>query len=108
AAHGSRAYAGTGTSGTATIMGWNALNATSESVRFYFNMGSSLPNSLLRLADIRNASGTAARIELSTANQLFIQNSAGTTVTTFSHALQPNTWYRIELTISISSSAATI
>ena len=108
AAHGGRAYALTGASGTATIMGWNGLNATSEAVRFYFNTGSSLPNSVLRLADIRNATGTAARVELSAANQIFIQNNAGTTIATFAHALQPNTWYRVEMTISVSSSAATI
>jgi hypothetical protein len=108
AMHGSRGYALTGASGTSTLMGWNALSATSMAVRFYYNTGSTLPNSLLRLADIRNASGTAARIELSATNQLFIQNTAGSTVTTFAHPLQANTWYRIELTISVSASGATI
>ena len=29
-------------------------------------------------------------------------------MTTFSHALQANTWYRIEITISVSASTATI
>ena len=50
----------------------------------------------------------AARIELSTSNQLFVQNNAGVTVDTSSTVLQPNTWYRIEIAISISASAATI
>ena len=77
-------------------------------VRFYYNPGPTLPSTVIRLADIRNASGTAARVELSASNQIFIQNNAGTTVTTFAHALQANTWYRIELAISASSSAATI
>ena len=76
--------------------------------RFYYNPGPTLPSTVIRLADIRNASGTAARIELSAANQIFIQNNAGTTVATFAHALQANTWYRIELAISVSSSTATI
>jgi hypothetical protein len=107
-AHGSLGYALTGTSGTATSIGWNGYSASSMAVRFYYNPGPTLPSTVLRLADIRNASGTAARIELSASNQIFIQNNAGATVTTFAHALQANTWYRIEMAISVSSSAATI
>ncbi len=45
---------------------------------------------------------------LSATNQFSIQNNAGTTVTTFAHALAPNTWYRVELAISVSSTVATI
>jgi hypothetical protein len=108
AGHGSLGYALTGTSGTATIMGWNGYSVPSMAIRFYYNPGSTLPNQVLRLADIRNSTATAARVELSASNQIFIQNAAGTTVTTFPHALQANTWYRVELTISISASAATI
>jgi hypothetical protein len=108
AAHGSLGYALTGSSGTGTLMGWNGFGATSMAVRFYYNPGPTLPNSVLRLADIRNSAATAARVELSASNQLFIQNTAGSTLTTFPHALQANTWYRIELTISVSSSSATI
>jgi hypothetical protein len=108
AAHGSLGYSLTGSSGTATLMGWNGYSATSMAIRFYYNPGPTLPSKVIRLADIRNSTATAARVELSASNQLFIQNAAGTTLTTFPHALQANTWYRIELTISISSSAATI
>ncbi len=108
AAHGSLGYALTGTSGTATLMGWNGYSAPSMAIRFYYNPGTSLPSQVLRLADIRNSSATAARVQLSASNQLFIQNAAGATVTTFPHALQANTWYRIELTISVSASTATI
>jgi hypothetical protein len=108
AAHGSLGYALTGTSGTATLMGWNGYSVPSMAIRFYYNPGTSLPNQVLRLADIRNSTATAARVELSASNQIFIQNAAGTTVTTFSHALQANTWYRVELTISVSASTATI
>jgi len=108
AAHGSLGYALTGTSGTATLMGWNGYSASSMAIRFYYNPGPTLPNQVLRLADIRNSTATAARVELSASNQIFIQNAAGATVTTFSHALQANTWYRVELTISVSASAATI
>ena len=108
AANGSLGYAVTGTSSTATYAGWNGYTASSVAVRFYYNPGPTLPNALLRLADIRNSTATAARVELSTANQIFIQNAAGTTLTTFSHALQANTWYRVEITISVSASTATI
>jgi hypothetical protein len=108
AAHGLLGYSLTGASGNSTFMGWNGYSAPSMAIRFYYNPGLTLPSSVIRLADIRNASATAARVELSASNQLFIQNTAGSTVTTFSHALQANTWYRIELTISVSSSAATI
>jgi hypothetical protein len=108
AAHGALGYAVTGSSGTATLIGWNGYSATSMAIRFYYNPGPSLPSTVMRLADIRNSTATAARVELSASNQLFIQNTAGTTLTTFPHALLANTWYRIELTISISSSAATI
>jgi Fibronectin type III domain len=108
AAHGTLGYALKGSSGTATLVGWNGYSATSMAIRFYYNPGPTLPSKVIRLADIRNSTATAARVELSASNQLFIQNAAGTTVTTFPHALQANTWYRIELTISISSSAATI
>jgi hypothetical protein len=108
AAHGSLGYALTGTSGTSTLMGWNGYSVPSMAIRFYYNPGTSLPNQVLRLADIRNSTATAARVELSASNQIFIQNAAGTTVTTFPHALQANTWYRVELTISVSASTATI
>ncbi len=89
-------------------MGWNGYSVPSMAIRFYYNPGTTLPNQVLRLADIRNSSATAARVELSASNQIFIQNAAGTTVTTFPHALQANTWYRVELTISVSASTATI
>jgi hypothetical protein len=108
AVHGALGYALTGSSGTATLMGWNGYSATSMAIRFYYNPGPTLPAKVIRLADIRNSTATAARVELSASNQLFIQNTAGITLTTFPHALQANTWYRIELTISVSSSAATI
>jgi hypothetical protein len=108
AVHGTLGYALTGSSGTATLVGWNGYSATSMAIRFYYNPGPTLPSKVIRLADIRNSTATAARVELSASNQLFIQNTAGTTLTTFPHALQANTWYRIELTISVSSSAATI
>jgi hypothetical protein len=108
ATHGTLGYALHGSSGTATLVGWNGYSATSMAIRFYYNPGPTLPSKVMRLADIRNSTATAARVELSASNQIFIQNAAGTTVTTFPHALQANTWYRIELTISISSSAATI
>jgi RHS repeat-associated protein len=108
AAHGGLGYSMGMTSGTATFMGWNAYNATSIAARIYYNPGPTLPSQLTRLLDIRNATGTAARIELSTGNQLFVQNNAGTTLTTFAHALTANTWYRIELAISVSATAATI
>jgi hypothetical protein len=108
AAHGTLGYAVHGSSGTSTFMGWNGFSATSMAVRFYFNPGPTLPGKVIRLADIRNSSATAARVEYSASNQLFIQNTAGKTLTTFPDALQANTWYRIELTISVSSSSATI
>ena len=108
AAHGSLGYALTGSSGTATLLSWNGYSANSMAIRFYYNPGPSLPSKVLRLADIRNSSATAARVELSASNQLFIQNAAGATVTTFPHALQANTWYRIELAISVSTSSASI
>ncbi len=107
-AHGVLGYAMTGASGTATSIGWNGYTAPSIALRFYYNPGPTLPSTVIRLADIRNASGTAARIELSASNQIFIQNNAGATVTTFAHALQANTWYRIELAISTSASTASM
>jgi hypothetical protein len=108
AAHGALGYSIKGSSGTATFVAWNGYSATSMAIRFYYNPGPTLPSKVMRLADIRNSTATASRVELSASNQLFIQNAAGTTVTTFPHALQANTWYRIELTISVSSSAAAI
>jgi hypothetical protein len=108
AAHGALGYSIKGASGNATFVGWNGYSAPSMAIRFYYNPGPTLPSKVMRLADIRNSTATAARVELSASNQLFIQNAAGTTVTTFAHPVQANTWYRIELTISISSSAATI
>ncbi|HEY5049565.1 MAG TPA: fibronectin type III domain-containing protein, partial [Acidothermaceae bacterium] len=55
-AHGALGYALTGAAGTATDMGWTGYNATSMATRFYYNPGPTLPSTLLRLADIRNAS----------------------------------------------------
>jgi len=37
-----------------------------------------------------------------------VQNNAGVTIDTFPTPLKPNTWYRIEIAISISASTATI
>jgi hypothetical protein len=108
AAHGALGYSLTGASGSASLMGWNGYSVPSMAIRFYYNPGPALPSSVIRLADIRNSSATAARVELSASNQLFIQNTAGKTLTTFAHPVQANTWYRIELTISVSGSAATI
>jgi RHS repeat-associated protein len=108
AAHGLLGYALTGASGTSSSIGWNTLSTTSAALRFYYNPGSTLPSTTLRLADIRNSSGTAARIELSASNQLFVQNTAGSTIKTFPTALLVNTWYRIEFAISVSATAATI
>ena len=108
AAHGALGYALTGSSGTATLLDWSGYSATSMAIRFYYNPGPSLPSKIIRLADIRNSTATAARVELSASNQLFIQNTAGITLTTFPQALHANTWYRIELTISVSGSAAAI
>ncbi len=107
-AHGVLGYSMTGSSGTATDVGWTGFNTTSMAVRFYYNPGPTLPSTALRLVDIRNASGTAARIMLTATNQLSILNTAASTVTTFAHALTANTWYRIELAISVSSTVATI
>ncbi len=107
-AHGVLGYSMTGSSGTATDVGWTGFNTTSMAVRFYYNPGPTLPSTALRLVDIRNASGTAARMTLTATNQLSIQNTAASTVTTFAHALTANTWYRIELAISVSSTVATI
>jgi hypothetical protein len=108
AAHGNLGYSLTGSSGTSTLVGWSGFSVTSVAARFYYNTGSVDPGALIRLLDIRNTSATAARIELSTSNQLFVQNTAGVTVDTFPTPLKPNTWYRIELAISISASSATI
>ena len=107
-AHGVLGYSMTGSSGTATDVGWTGFNTTSMAVRFYYNPGPTLPSTALRLVDIRNASGTAARMTLTATNQLSIQNTAASNVTTFAHALTANTWYRIELAISVSSTVATI
>jgi RHS repeat-associated protein len=106
--HGTLGYSLSGTSGTTTLMGWGGFNATSMAVRFYYNPGATLPSTTLRLLDIRNSTGTAARLYMSSANQLFVQNTAGTTVKTFPTVLSTNTWYRIEVAISISATAATI
>jgi RHS repeat-associated protein len=106
--HGTLGYSLSGTSGTTTEMGWGGFNATSMAVRFYYNPGTILPSTTLRLLDIRNSTGTAARLYMSSANQLFVQNTAGTTIKTFPTVLSANTWYRIEMTISISATAATI
>jgi hypothetical protein len=108
AAHGTLGYSLAGSSGTSTAVGWSGLSATSIAARFYYNPGTVAPAALIRLLDIRNPSGTAARIELATTNQLFVQNNAGVTVDTFPTPVKPNTWYRVEIAISISASAATI
>ena len=80
AAHGALGYALKGSSGTATLMGWNGYSATSMAIRFYYNPGPTLPSKVIRLADVRNSSATAARVELSASNQIFIQNAAGVDV----------------------------
>jgi hypothetical protein len=106
--HGSLGYSITGTSGTATFVGWTGYNDTSIAVRFYYNPGPTLPSTSLRLIDIRSSSATAARVMLNASNILFVQNSAGSTLKTYGTALSPNTWYRIEMAITISATAGTI
>ena len=108
ATHGSLGYSITGASGTATFVGWNTLNTGSVAVRFYYNPGSTLPSTTLRLLDVRNSTAGAARVLVSSSNQLIVQNFANSTVKTFPTTLVANTWYRIEFAISISGTAATI
>jgi hypothetical protein len=69
--HGSLGYSITGTSGTATFVGWTGYNDTSIAVRFYYNPGPTLPSTSLRLIDIRSSSATAARVMLNASNILF-------------------------------------
>lgn len=108
AAHGSLSYAVTGAASSGEFFGWNTYNDTSVAVRFYFNTGPSLPNSQLRILDVRNSSASALRVFIDTTNKLFIQNSTGTTIKTFANALSANTWYRIEVALSVSATAAVI
>lgn len=108
AAHGTLGYSLTGAASTVTTISWSSFSDTSVTARFYYNPGATLPSTLLRLLDIRNSTGTAARIQLSATNQLFMQNNAGTTVFTSATPLTTNTWYRIECAISISATTATM
>jgi hypothetical protein len=108
AAHGNLGYALKAATNTYSTFGWTGYNATSIAVRFYYNPGPTLPSTNLRLLDIRNSTATAARLILTPGNQLAVQNFTATTIKTFPTALNANTWYRIELTISISTTTATI
>lgn len=110
AAHGLLGYNFTSSGTGSGVVSWNAVInlAPSVATRVYFNPGSTLPSSLLRLVDIRNTAGTAVRVQYSATNHLLIQNAAGTTLFTSSTAVSANTWYRIELAMSVSATGATI
>lgn len=107
--HGTRSFAATGTNNTATFVTWDGFNDAQIAVRMYYNTGASLPNAAMRYIDIRSATTSLARLSLTSANRLFVQDYNGTnTKWTSTNALAPNTWYRLELAISVSATAATM
>lgn len=97
----------TNASGTGTHASYTGLSETVMAVKCGIRAPAAMPGNLVRLVDIRNASGTACRIQLSAANQLFVQNQTGTTIFT-GPTLTATNEYRLELAISVSVGSATI
>lgn len=105
AAHGTQSLAATSPSTTSMTVQWTQFDTSSIAVRIYFNMGSSVYSAHARLIDIRSSSISLARINLNNStNRIYAQDyNGGSTKWTASFPLNPNTWYRIELAISVSS-----
>lgn len=110
AAHGTMSLAATSPSSVTTTLQWTQFDTTSIAVRVYFNMGNSTYSAHPRLIDIRNSTTSMARINLnSSTNRLYAQDyNGGSTKWTASSSLSANTWYRIELAVSVSSTNATM
>lgn len=107
--HGAQSYAVTGTNNTATYVTWDGFNDTQIAVRCYYNPGATLPNAAMRFIDIRSSSTSLARLSITAANRLFMQDYNGTnTKWTASAPLDVNTWYRLEIVISVSATTATM
>ena len=107
-AHGSLSYMLTGASGSATYLGWNGYNDTSMATRFYYNVGSAEPGVQLTLLSVRSASAKVALVVIGATGKLSVQDSTGTNIHNFSNPLSTNTYYRIELTTTVSASAASV
>lgn len=105
-AHGTTSAALKGASGTASFLQWNRAG-TQVALVIYWNPGSTLPSALIRLGDIRSASGTIVRVQTTTANKFQVQEGGGATAAfTVATAFQVNTWYRLELVLSTISASA--
>ena len=108
AAHGTLGYSITGTSGTATYVGWNGYNAELNRRPLLLQPWDDATVAADPAAGHSQRDRHCRAHRVVDGESVFVQNNAGTTVTTFPHALPANTWYRIEMTISISGTAATI
>ena len=76
--------------------------------RFYYNMGSALPGVQVTLLAIRSASAKVALVVIGANGKLSVQDSTGSNVYNFLNPLSTNTYYRIELAVTISATAAKI
>lgn len=94
--HGSQSYLMSATSGNTFIPAWTFPATPQLATQFFFRL-LALPTNPVTLAQIRNATGNAAKITINAANKLQIQDATGTSLTTFATILAINTWYRVEV-----------
>jgi hypothetical protein len=107
--HGTQSCKMTPGSGEVTNLRWTSLNSTQVAMSFYIRF-SALPVADFFLANFIAGGTTVARLMFSSSTgklRLTDTRGLGAPVWTSAAALSVNTWYRIELYITINASAAT-
>ena len=94
--HGSLSYDMSVVAGDTILPEMSFTSSPQCANQFYFRLPV-LPSATVTIAQLRNASGNAAKIAILATNKLNIQDATGTTLHTFPTVLLANTWYRVEL-----------
>lgn len=103
--HGVYSYLVQPASGAITELRWNYTATTSVLLSFYVRIDSAF-SIASTVAQVRNASSTAASIQVNTSTMRFrVQDTAGTSLHN-SNTILPDTWYRCELRVIRGSSSS--
>lgn len=98
--HGTQSYDMSAASGNSIIPEFDFTATNNLATQFYFRLPV-LPSATVTIKQIRNAGGNAAKIVISAANKLVVQNAAGANLAVNATTLLANTWYRVEVEVIV-------
>lgn len=105
-AHGSQSYHIDGTTSDQVRIDFTGASVAATAARLYLRFAS-LPSAATNLIEIRNVSGGQNAAIGMNGGKLQVKDTASTPHT-FSGTLSVNTWYRVEIQATVSSSAGTV